>query len=105
MRAIPERFSDEFISESGAVSSVLYIYLYLSICGKKQTLIQAVIAFRAHFYKAFVLLKVLHIGCLGGVVVRMSDLRRAVVGSNPGYGIAGFSEVGDHYFRVNYLGM
>jgi len=42
---------------------------------------------------------------LGGVVVRMSDLRLAVVGSNPGHGIAGFSEVGDRAFRVNYLGM
>jgi len=28
-------------------------------------------------------------GWLGGVVVRMSDLRLAVVGSNPGHGIAG----------------
>jgi len=26
---------------------------------------------------------------LGGVVVRLSDLRLAVVGSNPGHGIAG----------------
>jgi len=26
-----------------------------------------------------------------------------VVGSNPGHGIADFSEVGDRYFRVNYL--
>jgi len=38
-------------------------------------------------------------------VARMSDLRLAVVGSNPGHGIAGFSEVGDRFFRVNYLGM
>jgi len=30
-------------------------------------------------------------------VVRMSDLRLAVVGSNPGHGIAGFSEVGDRF--------
>jgi len=38
-------------------------------------------------------------------VVRLSDLRLAVVGSNPGHGIAGFfSEVGDRFFRVNYLG-
>jgi len=35
----------------------------------------------------------------------MSDLRLAVVGSNPGHGIAGFSEVGDRFFRVNYPGM
>jgi len=30
------------------------------------------------------------LGWLGGVVVRVSDLRLAVVGSNPGHGIAGF---------------
>jgi len=36
--------------------------------------------------------------CLGGVVARMSDLRLAVVGSNPGHGIAGFSEIGDRFF-------
>jgi len=41
---------------------------------------------------------------LGGVVVSLSDSRLAVVGSNPGHGIAGFSEVGDRFFRVNYLG-
>jgi len=41
---------------------------------------------------------------LGGVMARMSDLRLAVVGSNPGHGIAGFSEVGDRLFLVNYLG-
>jgi len=36
---------------------------------------------------------------LGGVVVRLSDSRLAVVGSNPGRGIAGFfSEVGDRFF-------
>jgi len=29
-------------------------------------------------------------GWLGGVVVRMSDLRLAVMGSNPGHGIVGF---------------
>jgi len=28
-----------------------------------------------------------------------------VVGSNPGHGIAGFSEIGDRFFRVNYLGI
>jgi len=39
-------------------------------------------------------------GWRGGVVVRMSDLRLTVVGSNPG-----FSEVGNRFFRVNYLGM
>jgi len=39
----------------------------------------------------------------GGVVVRLLDLRVAVMGSNPGHGIAGFSEVGDRFFRVNYL--
>jgi len=39
-----------------------------------------------------------------GVVVRLSDLRLAVVGSNPGHGIACFSEVGDRFLRVNYLG-
>jgi len=42
---------------------------------------------------------------IGGVVVRLSDLRLAVVGSNLGHGTAGFSEVGDHFFRLNYLGM
>jgi len=41
-----------------------------------------------------------------GVVGRMSNLRLAVVGSNPGHGIAiFFSEVGDRFFWVNYLGM
>jgi len=44
-------------------------------------------------------------GWLGGVVVGMSDLWLAVVGSNPGHGIAGFSEVGDRFLGVNYLGM
>jgi len=33
----------------------------------------------------------------------MSDLRLEIVGSNPGHDIAGFSEVGDRFFRVNYL--
>jgi len=42
---------------------------------------------------------------LDGVVVRMSDLRLAVVGLNPGRGIAIFSEVGDRLKRVNYLGI
>jgi len=37
-------------------------------------------------------------------VARMSDLRLAVVGSNLGHGIANFAEVGDCFFRVNYLG-
>jgi len=43
--------------------------------------------------------------CTPLVVARMSDSRLAVMGSNPGHGIAGFSKVGDHFFRVNYLGM
>jgi len=47
----------------------------------------------------------LTLGWLCGVVFRMSDLRLAVVGSNPGHGTAGFSEVGDRFFQVNYLGM
>jgi len=42
---------------------------------------------------------------LGGVVVRKLDLRLTVMGSNPGHGIAGFSEVGDRFFWVKYLGM
>jgi len=42
---------------------------------------------------------------LHGEVARMSDSRLAVVGSNPGHGIASFYEVGDRFFRVNYLGM
>jgi len=42
---------------------------------------------------------------LCGVVANMSDLRLAVVGSNPGHGIAVVSEVGDRFFRVDYLGM
>jgi len=42
---------------------------------------------------------------LSGVVARMSDLRLAVVGSNPGHGTAGFSEIDDRFLRVNYLGM
>jgi len=42
---------------------------------------------------------------LRGVVARMSDLRLAVVGLNPGHGIAGFSKLGDRFFQVNYLGM
>jgi len=42
---------------------------------------------------------------LGGVVAMLLDLRLAVVGSNPGHGIAVFSDVGDRFFRVNYLGM
>jgi len=54
--------------------------------------------------------KVIHEKCLlwwlGGVVVTLSDLRLVVVGSNFGHGTAGFfSEVGDRFFRVNYLGM
>jgi len=40
---------------------------------------------------------------LGGVVARMSDLRLVVVGSNPGTALPVFSEVGDRFFRVNYL--
>jgi len=42
-------------------------------------------------------------GWFSGVVARMSDLRLAVVVSNPGHGIAGFSEVCDRSFQVNYL--
>jgi len=34
--------------------------------------------------------QVFRTGWLGGVVVKMSDLILAVVGSNPGHGIAGF---------------
>jgi len=37
--------------------------------------------------------------------VEETQLLLAVMGSNPGHGIAGFSVVGDRFFRVNYLRM